>query len=151
MGADDDVDAAIGELFADLAAFGGGAEAVEDIDAHRVIRHAFPEVVVMLLGEDRGGGEDGDLFSGHDRLEGCADGDLGFAEADVAADEAVHGAWGFHVLLGIGDGAQLVRGFAIEERAFEFVLPAVVRWVGEAGCGLAGGIDLEELFSVFED
>ena len=63
VGADDDVDGAGEELFGDLAGFGGGAEAVEDIDADRVIRHAFAEIVIVLLGEDGGGCEDGDLFS----------------------------------------------------------------------------------------
>ncbi len=95
----------------------------------------------MLLGEDGGGDEDGDLFAGEDDLERGAHGDLGLAEADIAADEAVHGAGGFEVVFGLVDGAELVRGFLVEEGALEFALPGRVGREGEAGLGGAGGLE----------
>ena len=44
----------------------------------------------MLLRQDCCRAEDHDLLAILRRLEGCAQGDLGFAETDVAADETVH-------------------------------------------------------------
>ena len=49
--------------------------------------------------------EHGDLLAVHDGLERGADRDFGFAKADVAADQAIHGLGRFHVLLRFGDGA----------------------------------------------
>lgn len=47
----------------------------------------------MLLGEDLGGGHEGGLPSGGDDLGGGEGGDDGFSGADVALEEAAHGAW----------------------------------------------------------
>jgi hypothetical protein len=97
MGADDDIDGARGEVAEDELLLVPGAEAGEEFDADGVIGHAFAEGVEVLLGEDGGGDKDSDLTAIDDGFEGCADGDFGFTEADVAADEAVHGARGFEV------------------------------------------------------
>jgi hypothetical protein len=69
------------------------------------------------------GAQHGDLSAVHDRLERSADGDFGFAEADVAADQAIHRLWTFHVDLGIDDCFQLVRCLPKRKRMFEFRLP----------------------------
>jgi hypothetical protein len=55
----------------------------------------------MLLGEDGGGGQHRHLFVGVDGFEDGADGDFRFAEADIAADETIHGAIALHVQLHI--------------------------------------------------
>ena len=60
------------------------------------------EGAVVLLGEDRRRHEDGDLLAVVDRLERGADGQLGLAVADVAADEAVHRPGLLHVALDLG-------------------------------------------------
>ena len=133
VGADDDVDRAVGEACDGVADFGRRAEAVEQIDADRVVGHALAEGAPVLLGEHGGGHEDGDLLAAGDGLERGADGDLGFAEADIAADQAVHRARGFHVALGLLDRAALVGGLGVVERALELPHPAGVRRVGEAG------------------
>ena len=78
-----------------------------------------------------------------DDLEGGADGDLGFAEADVAADEAVHRAGAFEVGFGRLDGGELVLGFGEREGAFEFLLPVVIGREGVAGLGFALGLDFQ--------
>jgi hypothetical protein len=127
------------------------AEAVEQVDADRVVRHAFAEGAPVLFGEHGGGHEDGGLFAAGDGLEGGADGDFGFAESDVAADQAVHRARRFEVVFGFLDGAALVGGFGEVERALEFPHPLGVRRVGEAGFVLALGLDAEELRGVVED
>ncbi len=103
MGADDDVDAAVAELFQHLALLGMGAEAAQHFDPHRVVEHALTERLKVLLREDGRGGEDRDLFAFHDGLEGGANRHLRFAEPDIAADEAIHRARLFHVAFGLGD------------------------------------------------
>ena len=52
---------------------------------------------VVLLGEEGGRHQHGDLFAGLDGDENAAQGDLGLAEADVAADRPVHGLAGLEV------------------------------------------------------
>ena len=44
----------------------------------------------MLAGEQGGGGDHGDLLAIHRRNKGGAQRDFRLAEADVAADQAVH-------------------------------------------------------------
>ena len=79
----------------------------------------------MLAGEERGRGDDRDLHAGHGGDEGGAQRHLGLAEADVAADEAVHGLAGFEVLEHVGDGGELVVGLGVGEAGAE-LLPGVV-------------------------
>ena len=141
VGADDDVHRAGGELADGGGQFGAGAEAGEQFDAERIIGHALAEGVEMLLGQDGGGGEDGDLFAGQGGFEGGANGHFGFAVAHVAADEAVHGAGRFHVLFGGDNGAHLVGRLLIDEAVLKFALPAGVGREGVAGLGSAGGMD----------
>ena len=88
----------------------GGFEAADGLDDERVVGHAFAEGVVVLLGEDGGGHEDGDLIAVLDGFEGGAHGDFGFAVADVAAEEAVHRPGRVHVLLDFARRRGLVFG-----------------------------------------
>ena len=59
----------------------------------------------MLLGEDRRRDEHQDLLAVLGGLEGGAQGDLGLAVADVAADQAVHRVRRLHVVLDVVDGS----------------------------------------------
>ena len=68
-----------------------------------IIRHALAENVEMLLREHGRRHEHGDLFAVHHGLERRADGDFGFAEADVAANQAVHRLGSFHVGFGFAE------------------------------------------------
>ena len=86
----------------------------------------------MLLGEDGGGHEDGDLEAVGDGLEGGAKGDLGLAIADIAADEPVHGPDAFHIALHVEDGLGLVGGLLVGECVFELDLPWRVEGEGMA-------------------
>ncbi len=103
MSADHDVDAAVAQLFQHLALLGVGAETAQHFDPHRVVEHALAEGFEMLLREDGRRGEDRDLFAFHDGLEGGANRDFGFAETDIAADQAIHRARLFHVAFRLGD------------------------------------------------
>jgi hypothetical protein len=85
-------------------------EARELLDPHRPVREPVPEVLVVLLGEQRGRDEHRDLPAVLDGDEGRAHRDLGLAEADVAAHQAVHRPGRGHVGQHRVDGGLLVGG-----------------------------------------
>jgi len=91
VSADEDIHLAERGGFKDLLLLGFGAEAADHFDGDGVAGHALAEGVEMLLSEDGGRDEQRDLTATLDGFEGGADGNLGFAETDVAADEPVHG------------------------------------------------------------
>jgi len=149
--ADNEVHRAIGDALDRVADFRWRAEAVEQIDTDRVVRHALAEGAPVLLGKHGCGHEDGDLFAAGDGLEGGTDGDFGFAETDIAADQPVHRPRLFEIEFGLIDGAALVGGLGVVERALELPHPLGVRRVGEAGFVLALGLHAEELCRVVEN
>src|SRR5579871_4587465 len=61
VGADDDIDLAIGDLFEHGPDFLGGAKAAEHFNAHGEGSKAAAEGLKVLEGEDGGGAQDGDL------------------------------------------------------------------------------------------
>ena len=67
----------------------------------------------MLFRKHGGGDEDGDLFSASHRFERATDGNLGFSEADIAANQAVHRPGGLEVELGFLDRPALVGGLGV--------------------------------------
>ena len=145
MGADEDVYLSLFGLFEDDFLLLWGAEAGDHLDVDGEVGEAFFEGFVVLKAEDGSWREDGDLFSVLYCFEGGAHGDFGFAVADVAAEEAVHGLGGLHVALDVGDGGELVVGLVEVEGVFEFVLHVGVGGEGSALGGLALGVELEEL------
>ena len=70
------------------------AEAREHFHLDREGCQALLEGIVVLLGQDGGGHQDGDLLAVHHRFEGGAQRHLGLAVAHIAADQAVHRAAG---------------------------------------------------------
>ena len=99
----------------------------------------------MLLDKQRGGHEHGHLLAVLHGLEGGTQCDFGFAEAYVAADEAVHRHGLFHVGFNFVDGGELVGGFLIGEGVFQLFLPWGVRAEREALGALAGGVQLDQV------
>ena len=90
MRGDDDVDLALLEAFEHRLRLLGIAEARQRLDAHRPVGEAVAEVGQMLLHQQRRGRQHRHLLA---RLRGDERGahrDLGLAEADIAADDAVH-------------------------------------------------------------
>ncbi len=111
----------------------------------RPFGEAVHQRLVVLLGQQGGGRQQRHLLAAGDGDEGGAQGDLGLAETDVAADQAVHRARADHVLDHGVDGSVLVGGFLEAEvvgKAF-----VVLRRVAE-GMALArgaAGVDVEQL------
>ena len=105
VGAYDDVDGAFGEALLDVGGVAGVDHARELFDAYVQPAEAGCEGAVVLPGEQGGRDDDGDLNARHGGHERGAECDLGLAEADVAADQAVHGTAGGEILEHVGDGA----------------------------------------------
>ena len=105
----------------------------------------------MLLREHRRRGEDRDLFAFHHRLKCGANRHLGFAESDVAADQAIHRARFLHVALRFRDRLPLIGRFAERERMLELELPFGVGSEGMAALGLALGLQREHFARVIEN
>ena len=96
---------------------------------------------MVLLGQQRGGHQHGHLLAVLHRLERRPDGDLGLAEADVAAHEAVHRVALLHVALHLGDGDELVGGLLVREGVLQLALPR--RVLGEGVAGLVDALLVE--------
>ncbi len=127
VGADDDVDRPVGQTVDHPAGLGRGEEAGQHLDPDRVAGEAVGEGLEVLGGQQGGGDQDGHLLAVLDGLEGGPDGHLGLAEADVAADQAVHGGVRLHVRLDVLDGLELVGRLVVGERLLHLVLPRRVR------------------------
>jgi hypothetical protein len=151
VGADDDVDLPGGEAAQGLALLGGGLEARQRLDPHRVALAALAEGDEVLLGEDRGRHQHRHLAAVHHRQEGGPQRHLGLAVADVAADQAVHRLAAAHVAEHVVDRLLLVRRLLEREGRLELAEVAVGLQVGVAGVDLAGGVDGEQLLGHGED
>ena len=136
VGADDAVDLAGLDALDDVAGLRRGQEPAQRLDADRVAGEAVGERVAVLAGEQRRRGQHGDLLAVLDRLERGADGDLGLAEPDVAAQQAVHRVRPLHVGLDVGDGDALVGRLDVREGLLHLGLPR--RVLAE---GVALGVD----------
>ena len=130
--ADEDVDLALRKPSSAACLLGFGAEARQHLDAHRIRANRSENVVKCCWARMVVGAEHHDLLAVLRRLERRADGDLGLAVADVAADEAVH-------RLGRSMSA-LTSAMAVSwsgvssygERVLQLVLPRRVRREREA-------------------
>ena len=106
-----------------LLRFLGREEAAEHLDANRVAGEAVGERVAVLRSQQRGRCQHRDLLAVLDRLERSTDGDLGLAEADVAADQPVHRVGALHVDLDFVDRLALIGRLDERERLLHLVLP----------------------------
>ncbi len=123
MGADHDVDLAGRDAVDDALGLARREEAGEHLDPDRVRGHAIAERREVLLREQRRGHEHADLHAVLHRLEGGTDRDLGLAEADIAAHEAIHRRVVLHVGLHVGDRLQLIGRLDVRKRLLHLVLP----------------------------
>ena len=102
----------------------GRLEARERLDPHRVALEALAERLLVLLAQDRGGHQHGDLLAVHRGAEGRAHGHLGLAVADVAADEPVHRLRALHVAEHVLDRGELVGRLLVGEGRLELLQAA---------------------------
>src|SRR5258705_5937588 len=99
----------------------------------------------MLLGENGGGNENGNLAAIHDCFEGGADTDFSLTKAHITADEAVHWLGTFHVSLCFENRPHLIGGFLEQEGAFKLALPRDVRGKGVSGLRITRRLDGQQI------
>ena len=145
MSGDDDVDGAVGQPGADSSTSSSERKRgnISTTTGWGLSRSA--NVKVMLVGEDRGRHQHRHLLAVAGGFEGGPQRHLRLAEADVAAEQAVHRPRGFHVGFDLLDGAELVGSFLVREGHLELRLPGAVGWEGVALGDLAPGVDLDQL------
>src|SRR3546814_15145105 len=113
MGADDNVDRAVGEAVASFLRLGGGNEARQAADVDGEAFEAFDEIGEMLAREQRGRTYKRDLKPRHRGYERRAERDLGLAEPHVSAEEPVPRAAPRHVREPAADHPGLLVGLLI--------------------------------------
>ena len=121
------------------------AEARQQLDLHGPVGEAVGERLVVLLCQQRRRHEHRDLLAALHGDERRAQRDLGLAEADVAADHAVHRLARAQVLDHGLDGVQLVDGLLEREAGLERTHLLVVHLEGVAFACSAAGVDVEQL------
>ena len=99
----------------------------------------------MLLGQNGRGAEHHDLATGVHALKRRAQGDLGLAEAHIAAQQAVHGLGRLHVGLNVGDGLQLVARLVVRKALLHLNLLGRVGWAGDTGNRRAARIQIDQV------
>ena len=113
VGADHDIDVAAFQFTHQRVEFLASAQARSHADLDRPVREAVAEILVVLLCQQGGGGQQADLKTVLGRREAGAQRDFGLAEAHVAADHPVH-------RLGAGQiGQHLVDGLLLIWRGLE--------------------------------
>ena len=151
MGADNDIDGAVGEASLDRLRLLVGDEARKAADIDREAAEAFLELHMMLAGEQGGGADEDDLHPRHRRDEGGAQGDLGFAEADIAADEAIHRLARSQILDHVADRAVLIFRFLIGEAIDKGGVARDIGFGDGGGAQRAFGGGLEQFTRDFAD
>ena len=124
---------------------GGRDEARDHLDPHRPAGHPRAHRRDVLEGEDRRRHQDRDLPPFLDDLEGGAQGDLGLAVADVAAQQAVHRRRLHQVGLDVGQRGRLVVGQVVREGRLELALPGRVGAEGGGAHRAALRVELQQL------
>ena len=143
--ADQDVDLALLEVREHLLDFRRRPEARDHLDTNREVAIAVAEGVPVLLGEDRRRREHQRLLAVDGDGERRADGDLGLAEADVAADEAVHRTRRLEVFLHRLDRSLLIRCLAVRELRLEPLEVLVAQVVSDTRRLLSLRVEREQL------
>ena len=98
----------------------------------------------MLPGQHGGGHQNGGLLAVEHTLHNGPEGHLGLAVAYVPAQQPVHGPGLLHVLLDLGDAAQLVVGLGVLKLVLELLHPRGIRREGKARLPLPLSVELNE-------
>ena len=121
--ADDEIDLASAQIVERFLLLIGRAEAREHVDRHREGAEAARCRDVMLLGQNGGRHQNGDLLAVENALHRRAQRDFGLAEAHVAAEQPVHRRGRLHVVLDLVDAAELIVRFGVFKALLELLLP----------------------------
>ncbi len=100
----------------------------------------------MLLGQNSGWHQKGNLLAIPDGLEGGPHGHFSFSIAHVATKEAVHGSIFFHVFFDVSDGCQLIRSLLPGEVILKFLLDRIIGRKSITGIHGPAGVKFQEFF-----
>src|SRR6267154_340472 len=145
MRADDDVHFSGFKFGKNFLLFGSGAETAQHFYFGGEGGETALERFEVLECEAGGGGEDRNLFAIRDSFERRAHRDFRLTVTNIAAEQAIHGRFAFHVALDVRDGSVLVVGFFKFERVFKLALPVAVRRERKALRRLSRRIKFQEL------
>ncbi len=145
VGPDHDVDLARGQALANLGQLLSRHKSGNLLDPERQALEPLAHDLEVLADEQRRRREDRDLLACHRDHEGGAERDLGLAEADVAADQAIHRLAGGEVVEHRLDRARLILGLVVREAGGEFLVQAGRRREAGASAHRAPGGDLDQL------
>ena len=144
VGADHDIDGAVCHAGQRHGLFRPAAKARQLGEFYRPIREAIGESLEVLSRQQRGRREHRHLHAVGHRDERGAQGDLGLAEADIAANQAVHGFALAQVLDHRIDGGELIRGFVEAERFREGIEVVLIDGEGAPMARCALRIEVEQ-------
>ena len=145
VGADHDVDRAVGEALLRQLQLGVRDQPRGLRDLHRKPAEAVGEGLVVLARQQRRRHDDGDLLAAHRRDEGGAQRHLGLAETDVAAHEAIHRLAGGEIVDHRIDDGLLVLGLVVGEAGAELLVHAVRHGQARRLAQQPRGGDLDQL------
>ena len=123
---------------------GRGTEAGKHLDVDRKALEAAHCREIVLLRQNRGRNENCDLLGIHHGLHRGAQGDLGFAEAHVAAEQPIHRRGRLHIALDLRDTAELIVRLDVGKVVLKFPLPRRISGKCEAHAALSLGIELNQ-------
>ena len=104
MGADEQVDLSLRRPLQNVLGLLGGAEPAQHLHRHREGAEAVHGGGIVLLGQHRGGYQNGGLLAVQNALHHRPQGHLRLAVAHIAAQQPVHGYGLFHIRLDLPDG-----------------------------------------------
>ena len=125
--ADKNVNRTIFHITQNLLSFLSADKARQQAHAQREVFQTLSEAIQMLLGQHGGGDEHGPLQAIHDALEERPEGHFCFAEANIAAEQAIHNLGRLHIGLDFADCPQLIFRLRIGESFFKLFLPDRIR------------------------
>ncbi len=144
VGADQNIDLALGQGLQGFRLLLGRAEAGQQFDPHRPVGEAVEKVLIVLLGQQRGRRQHRHLSPVLHRHEGGAHRHLGLAETDIAAHHPIHRPAGAQVGDYRVDGHLLVGGFLERKGGGEGGVIGFAETEGVSGPGLAPSVEIQQ-------
>ena len=144
VGADHDVDFAIGQIVQNCFLFFRCIKAGQAGNLHRPVSKAVGEVLIVLLSQQSCRHQDGDLFAAVGDYESGAHGNFSFAKTDITADDSIHRLRAAQIVQHIGDCSFLIRCFFKRKAVAEAGVLVIVDVVGAALNRCAAGVNIEQ-------
>ena len=129
--------------------FTGSSEPVDHVNIYRVFVKTFPKCLQMLLGENSGWHQYGNLLFIQNYLESRSHADFRFTISNIPANQPVGGLILFQVLFYILNGFQLVLGLLIFKRVRKLPHQNSILGIGMTFSKFPGSIKFQQIFCHF--